>query len=149
METISSILCSIPKNSGEKHFIIKLANLPCTSTQNVQNTNIAISLLKNCAENPQDEVITKLDASLRFKKIKIKQFKLEDIIRNKTVICDEKIHVVRENVLTKILIICKYKSLLNSDSWGNDVLPELNISSQILMVTIEKHITLTYKKIIY
>jgi hypothetical protein len=32
----------------------------------------------------------------------------------------------------KMLISSKYKSLLNSDTWGNDVLPELNISSQIL-----------------
>ena len=33
---------------------------------------------------------------------------------------------------TKILISSKYTSLLNSDTWGNDVLPELNISSQIV-----------------
>jgi hypothetical protein len=43
-----------------------------------------------------------------------------------------KTHVARENMLTKILISSKYKSLLNSDTWGNDVLPELNISSQIV-----------------
>jgi len=47
-------------------------------------------------------------------------------------ICAEKIHVARRNMLTKILISSKYKSLLNSDIWGNDVLPELNISSQIV-----------------
>jgi hypothetical protein len=35
-------------------------------------------------------------------------------------------------MLTKILISSKYKSLLNSDTWGNDVLPELNNSSQIV-----------------
>jgi len=35
-------------------------------------------------------------------------------------------------MLTKILISSKYKSLLNFDTWGNDVLPELNISSQIV-----------------
>jgi hypothetical protein len=29
-------------------------------------------------------------------------------------------------MLTKILISSKYKSFLNSDTWGNDVLPELN-----------------------
>ncbi len=57
-------------NSGEKHFIDKLADSPCTSTHNVQNTNITISLLKKCAEKPQNEVITKLDASLRLKKPK-------------------------------------------------------------------------------
>ena len=34
-------------------------------------------------------------------------------------------------MLTKILISSKYKSLLNFDTWGNDVLPELNNSSQI------------------
>jgi hypothetical protein len=62
METISSISCSIPEISGETHFIDKPADSPCTSTQNVQNINIAISLLKKCAEKPQDEVITKLDA---------------------------------------------------------------------------------------
>ena len=65
METSSSISCSIPENSGEKHFINKLTYLPCTSTRNVQNTNIAISLLNKCAEKIQDEVITKLDAPLR------------------------------------------------------------------------------------
>ena len=37
----------------------------------------------------------------------------------------------KENTLTKILISIKYKSLLNSDTWGNDVLP-LNISSEIV-----------------
>ena len=35
-------------------------------------------------------------------------------------------------MLTKIMISSKYESLLNSDTWGNDVLPELNISSQIV-----------------
>ena len=67
METISSISCSIPENSDENKFVDKLADSPCTSTQNVHNTNITISLLKKCAEKPQDEVITKLDAPLRFK----------------------------------------------------------------------------------
>ena len=70
METIRSILCSIPGNSGENHFIDKPTDLPCTSTPNVQNTNVAISLLNKCAEKPQGEVITKLDAPLRFKKSK-------------------------------------------------------------------------------
>ena len=32
----------------------------------------------------------------------------------------------------KILMSSKYKSLLNSDTWGNDVLPEFNILSQIV-----------------
>ena len=63
------------QNSGKKYFIDKPADSPCTSTQNAQNTNIARSLLKKCAEKPQDEVNTKLDAPLRFKKIKIKQIK--------------------------------------------------------------------------
>ncbi len=31
----------------------------------------------------------------------------------------------------KKTLISKYKSLLNFDTWGNDVLPKLNISSQI------------------
>jgi len=44
METIRLIPWSISENSGEKHFIDKPADLPCTSTQNVQNINIAISL---------------------------------------------------------------------------------------------------------
>ena len=35
-------------------------------------------------------------------------------------------------MLTNILISSKYKILLNSDTWGNDVLPKLNISSQII-----------------
>ena len=35
-------------------------------------------------------------------------------------ICAEKIPVAMENMLTKILISSKYKSLLNSDTWGND-----------------------------
>ncbi len=35
-------------------------------------------------------------------------------------------------MLTKILISSKYKSLLNSDTQGNDVSPELNNSSQIV-----------------
>jgi hypothetical protein len=30
------------------------------------------------------------------------------------------------------LISSNYKSLLNSDTWGNDVLPELNNSSEII-----------------
>jgi hypothetical protein len=32
----------------------------------------------------------------------------------------------------KILISSKYESLLNSDTWGNDVLPELNNMFQIV-----------------
>ena len=63
---------------------------------------------------------------------KSNQVKSKDIIRNKTLICPEKILVARENMLTKILISSKYKSLLNSDTWGNDVLPELNNTSQII-----------------
>ena len=62
MEIISSISSSIPENIGEKHFIDEPADATCTSTQNVQNTNITISVLKKFAEKPQDEVITKLDA---------------------------------------------------------------------------------------
>jgi len=42
METIRSISCSISVNQGETHFIDKPADLPCTSTQNVQNSNIEI-----------------------------------------------------------------------------------------------------------
>ena len=70
METIRLISCSIPVNQGVNHLIDKLAGLPCTSTQNPQNTNIAISLSNKCAEKSQDEEITKLDAPLRFKKSK-------------------------------------------------------------------------------
>jgi len=40
--------------------------------------------------------------------------------------------VARENMFKKMLISSKYKSLLNFDTWGNDVLPELNNSSQII-----------------
>jgi hypothetical protein len=46
MEIIISISYSIPENSCETHSIDKPTDLPCTSTQNVQNTNITISLLK-------------------------------------------------------------------------------------------------------
>jgi hypothetical protein len=35
-------------------------------------------------------------------------------------------------MLKEILISNKYKSLWKSDTWGNDVLPEQNISSQIV-----------------
>ena len=65
METARSISCSIPENSGENQFIDKPTNLPCATTHNVQNTNIAISLLNKCAEKTESEVITKLDAPLR------------------------------------------------------------------------------------
>jgi hypothetical protein len=61
-------------------------------------------------------------------------------------ICAEKIHVARRNMLTKILISSKYKSLLNSDIWGNDVLPELNISSQILNSNIRETYYLDIQK---
>ena len=46
--------------------------------------------------------------------------------------CPQKIHDVKETTILKILISSKYKSLLHSDTWGNDVLPELNNSSQII-----------------
>ena len=65
METIRSIACSIPVNRGKKHFIDKPAYLPCTSTHNIQNSNIAILLLIKCAEKTQDEVITKRNAPSR------------------------------------------------------------------------------------
>ena len=44
--------------------------------------------------------------------------------------CPQKIHDAKENTISKRLISSKYKSLLHSDTWGNDVLPELNNSSQ-------------------
>jgi len=64
----------------------------------------------------------------------MKQIKsAEEIIRNDTLmICPEKIPPAKENMLTKILISSQYKSLLHSDTWGNDILPELNNSSQIV-----------------
>jgi hypothetical protein len=68
METISSMSCSIPEKNGEKHFINKPTDSPCTSTRNIQNSDIAISLLEKCAEKPQDEGIAKLDAPSRKKK---------------------------------------------------------------------------------
>ena len=40
--------------------------------------------------------------------------------------------MLKKKTFSKILISSKYKSLLNSDTWGNDVLPELNNSSQII-----------------
>jgi hypothetical protein len=77
METIRTISCSIPKNRAEEHFIDKPTDFPCTSTQNVQKTNIAISHRNKCAEKPQDEVITKPEAP---KKIKIKQISMQKIL---------------------------------------------------------------------
>ena len=125
MEKVKSISCSIPENSGENHFMYKPTDLPCTSTQNVHNTNIAISLLNKCDEKTQSEVITKLDAPLCFKKIKIKQIKSEkDLTRNKTLLCPKNRPIARENMLTKMSISRKYKILLNFDTWGNYVLPE-------------------------
>ena len=47
-------------------------------------------------------------------------------------ICPEKIYVAKKNTFSKILISSKCKSLFNSETWGNDVLPELNNSSQII-----------------
>ncbi len=70
METIRSISCSIPENNGEQHFIDKPIDLPCTSTQNVHNTNIAISVCNKCAEKPQDDVKPKIDAPLQYQKNK-------------------------------------------------------------------------------
>ena len=77
METIGSITCSISNISNEKHFIDKSTYSPCTSTHNVHNTNVAISLLKECAEKPQDEVLAKLDSPLRFKKNKKNKISLQ------------------------------------------------------------------------
>jgi len=51
METIRLISSSIPENGGEKHFIDKPTDLPCTSTLDVHNNNIAISLRNKCVEN--------------------------------------------------------------------------------------------------
>ena len=47
-------------------------------------------------------------------------------------ICPEKIPDAKENTFSNILISSKYNSLLNSDTWENDVLPESNNSSQII-----------------
>ncbi len=91
METTRSISCSIPENSGEQHFIDKPVDLPCTSTQNVHNTNFAISLRNKCTEKLQDDIKPKIDAPLQYKKIKIKQIKYaKDLTQTKTLICPEK-----------------------------------------------------------
>jgi hypothetical protein len=103
METIRAISCSIPVNRGGNHLIDKPIYLPCTSTQNVQNTNIPISLSNKYAEKTQDEVITKLDAPLRFLKIKIKQIKsAKDLTRNRILICLEKISATKKFVFKNI-----------------------------------------------
>ncbi len=47
-------------------------------------------------------------------------------------VCPETTPIVKGNALTKMLTSSKYKSLLNSDTWGNDVLPELNNTLQII-----------------
>ncbi len=70
METIRSISCSIPENNVEQHFIDKPAYLPCTSTLNVHNTNIAITIRNKCAEKPQDDIKPTIDAPLQYKKTK-------------------------------------------------------------------------------
>ncbi len=80
METIRSISCSIPENNGEQHFVDKPADLYCTSTQNIQNTTIAISIRNKCAEKPQDDIKPKIDAPLQYKKIKINRLSLERIL---------------------------------------------------------------------
>ena len=49
METIRSISCSIPENNGDQHFVDNPTDLPCTSTHNEQNTDIAISVRNKCA----------------------------------------------------------------------------------------------------
>ncbi len=41
-------------------------------------------------------------------------------------------------MLTNILIISKYIILLNSDTWGNEVLPELRNSSHIVVSNIRE-----------
>ncbi len=68
MEITRSISCSIPENNGEQLFIDKPIDLPCTSTHNVQNTNIAILVSNKCAEKPQDDIKPKIDAPLQLKK---------------------------------------------------------------------------------
>jgi len=50
MEKIRSMSCSIPENNDNQHFVDNPTDLPCTSTHNVQKTNIAILLLNKCAE---------------------------------------------------------------------------------------------------
>ncbi len=70
MEKIRSISCSIPENNGEQHFIDKPADLPCTSTQNVQNTIIAISVRNKWAGKSQDDIKPKIDAPLQLEKMK-------------------------------------------------------------------------------
>ena len=47
-------------------------------------------------------------------------------------ICPEKIVAAKENTFSKISISSKHKSILYFDTWGNDVLPDLNNSSQII-----------------
>ncbi len=97
METIKSISCPIPENNGQQHFIDKPADLPCTSTQNIQNTNIAISVRNKCAKKIQDDIKLKIDAPLQYKKIKIKQIKsAKDLTQAKTLICLEKVPFVKK-----------------------------------------------------
>ena len=63
METIRAISSSVPENNDKQHFVDNLAYLPCTSTQNVHNTDIAVSVRNKYA----------------VKKIKIKQLSLQKI----------------------------------------------------------------------
>ncbi len=83
METIRSISCSIPENNDNQHFVDNPADLPRTSTQNVQNIDIAISVRNQCAEKPQDDIKPKIDAPLQFKKSKLNQLSLQKIFLNR------------------------------------------------------------------
>ena len=49
METIRWISSSIPEKNDNQHFVDNPADLPCTSTQNVQNTDIAVYVRNKCA----------------------------------------------------------------------------------------------------
>ena len=75
METIRWISSSILENNDNQHLVDNPADLRCTSTQNVQNTDIAVSVRNKCG----------------VKKIKINPIKsAKDLPQTNTLICLEK-----------------------------------------------------------
>ncbi len=91
METISSKSCSIPENNDDQYSVDNPADVPYTSTHNVQNTCIAISVCNKCAQKPPDDIKPKIDAPLQFIKIKMKPIQsAKDLPQTNTLICPKR-----------------------------------------------------------
>jgi len=78
--------------TGETNLIEKPTDLLCSSTQNVQNTNNTISVMKRCVEKPQDPIIAKFDASLLPKKNQNKTIEIRRYHTNNTMKRDQNTH---------------------------------------------------------